>query len=50
MRVLASGSSGNAYLLDNILIECGISFDKILKGVNYQLKEVKWCLVTHGHL
>ena len=47
MRVLASGSSGNAYVLDNILIECGISYDRILKLNNY--KKIKYCIGSHSH-
>lgn len=50
IKIIASGSSGNCYLLDRIIIECGIPFKKLQKAVNYELKGVEWCLVTHGHL
>lgn len=53
IKVLASGSSGNCYLLqdkDEILIlECGIRYKQILEGLNYELENVVGCLVTHEH-
>jgi phosphoribosyl 1,2-cyclic phosphodiesterase len=48
MRVLASGSKGNAYTLDDILIECGLPFDRILKRNKFE--KIKYCLVTHADL
>ena len=47
IKALASGSTGNAYLLDDILIECGISYDRILQKGGY--KRPKACIVTHYH-
>ena len=50
---LGSGSSGNAYILEceneSLLIECGISWDKILKGLNYKLSNVVGVCVSHAH-
>ena len=50
---LASSSSGNAYVIRDeetcILLECGISYKKILKLVGFHLSEVKACLITHEH-
>ena len=50
---LASSSSGNAYVIRDgetcILLECGISYKKILKLVGFPLSEVKACLITHEH-
>jgi glyoxylase-like metal-dependent hydrolase (beta-lactamase superfamily II) len=47
MRVLASGSKGNAYTLDDILIDCGIPFDRILKRNKFE--KIKYCLLSHWH-
>lgn len=47
MKVLASGSTGNAYTLNNILIECGISFDRILK--RNEFNKLNYCLLSHWH-
>jgi len=47
MRVLASGSKGNAYTLDDILIDCGIPFDRILKRNKFE--KIRYCLLDHIH-
>lgn len=49
MKILASGSKGNCYVKDDLMIECGLSFDKILKLSNYDLKAVQYCILTHFH-
>jgi phosphoribosyl 1,2-cyclic phosphodiesterase len=53
LKVIASGSSGNAYLLANdqeaLLIECGIRFLKIKEALNFNLRPVVGCIVTHEH-
>ena len=50
---LASSSSGNAYIVsDNdtrILIECGVSHNKLQKLSGFALSEFQACLVTHDH-
>ncbi len=50
---LASSSSGNAYIVsDNdtrILIECGVSHNKLRKLSGFALSEFQACLVTHEH-
>lgn len=52
-KVLASGSKGNCYLLqaegEVLLLECGIGWKRILSGLNYNLKDIKGCLITHEH-
>lgn len=54
LKVLASGSTGNCYILgndkDKLILDCGIPYKKILEGLNYDLTGVKGCLVTHEHL
>lgn len=53
IKVLASGSSGNCYLLETeketLILECGIRYKDILKGLNFDLSKVVGCLVTHEH-
>lgn len=53
LKVLGSGSSGNCYLLqgdkETLIIECGISYKEILKGLNFNLSNVVGCLVSHEH-
>lgn len=52
-RCLASGSSGNAYILEcqneTLLLELGVSWQDIFKGLNYDLTKVLACLVSHRH-
>ena len=53
LKILASGSSGNCYLLENeteiLIIEAGISFKRIQEGINFNIGKVAGCLVTHEH-
>lgn len=53
IKPLASSSKGNCYLIsDNttkIMIECGITIDRIRKGGDYKLSEIKACLISHEH-
>ncbi|HFL1025859.1 MBL fold metallo-hydrolase [Listeria monocytogenes] len=50
---IASGSKGNAYVISSgrsqLLIECGINFDKIRKALNFDLSAVEGCLISHEH-
>ena len=53
IKTIASGSSGNCYLLNDgkayLLLECGIPIKKIMEGVDFKLSDVDACLVTHEH-
>lgn len=53
LTVIGSSSKGNAYILHNeqeaLLIECGVHFTDIKKHLNFNLKKVVGCLVTHEH-
>jgi len=53
IKALASGSSGNCYWISDsttpILIEAGISIDRIRKGVDFKLSEIQGCLCSHAH-
>lgn len=50
---LASSSHGNAYVvsdgLTSILLECGLSFKKLQKAMDYNLSGISACLVSHEH-
>lgn len=54
LKVLATGSKGNAYILqagnDKLLLECGIPYKEILKGIDFDLYGVQGCLISHEHL
>lgn len=53
LKVLGSGSSGNCYLLqsekETLIIECGLPYKTILKGLNFNLSNVVGCLISHEH-
>ncbi len=52
-RAITSGSSGNCYLATDgttkIMIECGISIDRIRKGCDFKIHEMAACFISHGH-
>ncbi len=53
LKVLGSSSSGNCYILDNgneaLIIEAGIRFQEIKKALDFQIKRVVGCLISHQH-
>lgn len=53
LKVLGSSSSGNCYLLETesecLIIEVGISFLNIKKALDFKLRKVVGCIVTHAH-
>lgn len=53
LLVLNSDSSGNCYLLSNgaetLIIEAGLKYNEILKGLNFRIDNVAGCVVTHRH-
>lgn len=53
IKSIASGSSGNCYLISdqktNIIIEAGITFDRIQKGGDFKIHEFSACLLSHEH-
>lgn len=54
LKILSSGSHGNSYILSSptgsLLIEAGIPWGKLLQGLNYDIREVVACLISHEHL
>ena len=53
LKVLGSSSKGNCYILQNenetLIVEAGISFKDIKIGLDFNLRNVVGCLVTHEH-
>jgi len=53
LKILGSSSKGNAYILQSptgsLLIEAGIPWREMQKGLNYDLSNVVGCLVSHEH-
>lgn len=54
LRTLASGSNGNCHILTDsegqiLILDCGIHFSKILKGIGYGMQNIRAVCVTHSH-
>jgi phosphoribosyl 1,2-cyclic phosphodiesterase len=53
IKVLASSSRGNCYYVSDgvapLLLECGIPFKEIQRGLNFRTSEIAGCLVSHEH-
>lgn len=53
LHVIASGSKANSYLLETssgtIILEAGVPIKKVLHALDFNLKNVIGCFVTHEH-
>lgn len=53
LKVLGSSSSGNCYILDNgkeaLILEAGVRFADVKKALDYNIRKVAGCLITHQH-
>lgn len=53
LKCLGSGSSGNCYLLssgtETLIIEAGIPYKRILKGLDFNLMNIVGVVVSHSH-
>lgn len=54
VKILGSSSLSNCYLLqaengETILIECGVDFKEVKKALDFNLRNVVGCLITHEH-
>ena len=53
LKVIATGSSGNCYLLDDgkeiLIIECGVPFKEVKEAIDYQTNRIVGVLSTHEH-
>lgn len=54
IKVIASGSSGNAYHItdghSSLLLDAGIPLKKIQEGCGYTATQLSGCLITHAHV
>lgn len=54
IKAIASGSRGNCYRVTDgstpLLLECGIPYREIQRGLNFQTINLAACLVTHEHM
>ena len=53
LKILGSNSLGNSYILENdneaLIIEAGIKLKEVKKTLNFDLRKVAACIVTHSH-
>jgi phosphoribosyl 1,2-cyclic phosphodiesterase len=53
IKILASGSKGNCYVIDDgqtkLLLEAGIPFKQIQKALDFKVSEIHGCLISHSH-
>lgn len=53
IKVLGSSSKGNCYIIETVsstlVLEAGVRFEEVKKSLNFDLKKVCGCLVTHEH-
>ena len=54
IKTFGSGSSGNCYLIQsgssNLILDAGIPFKKLQKGMKFKTSDINGVLVTHEHL
>ena len=54
LKVIGTGSAGNCYYLKpkngkGLLLECGLKFKEIKRGLDFNINNIAGCLVTHEH-
>ena len=53
LTILGSNSEGNCYIIQNeneaLILEAGIKFSEVLKGLNFNTSKVAACIVSHSH-
>ncbi len=53
IKILATGSKGNCYYVSDgvtgLLIECGIKYADIMRGLDYNIGNISAVLVSHAH-
>ena len=54
LKIIGTGSSGNCYLLttnteETLILDSGLRLVEIKKGLNWDLRHVFGCIVTHEH-
>lgn len=52
--MIGTGSKGNCYVLsdsrETLVIETGLPYKKILKGLNYNMANIVGVVISHSHL
>lgn len=53
IKIIASGSSGNAYCISDgqtsLLLDAGVPYRNIQIGCNFRTSDIKGCFITHSH-
>lgn len=54
LKCIETGSSGNCYTLtsdngETLILDCGIPIKEIKKGLNWNIRNVVGCIVSHAH-
>lgn len=54
LKCIATGSSGNCYTLtanngETLILDCGVPIKEIKKGLNWNIRSVVGCIVSHDH-
>lgn len=54
LKTIGSGSSGNCHFLtasngETLILDCGVPISEIKKGLDWNIKNVVGCVVTHHH-
>jgi phosphoribosyl 1,2-cyclic phosphodiesterase len=49
IKVHYTGSTGNLFQIDNLLIDPGVSIKRIKEALDYKLSDIAGCLVSHAH-
>lgn len=54
LRCLASGSSGNCYILTDsngksLILDCGVPIMEIKKGLNWNIRGISGVIISHSH-
>lgn len=54
MKILASGSDGNAYVIEHdnkfVLLDLGIGLPEIKQGIGFRVSDILCAFVSHVHL
>ncbi|MFA6812950.1 MAG: hypothetical protein WCR45_07660 [Bacteroidaceae bacterium] len=54
LSVLGSSSKGNAYILESndgekLIIEAGVKMIEYKKALNFNMRDIRACVVSHAH-
>lgn len=55
LKCIATGSSGNCYVLkakneEKLILDAGVTINKIKQGVDFDIRNIRGCLLTHHHM